>query len=430
VHTGDVAGVHVTERIAIAHGAVVAQWSVDRRALLHFADLPGEWIDAGETHTRVLYGARGLDDIVRAFTATAGDVRRAVERGFTIHSSDGTGNALAWAVARLALHAPHGEASLAHALAALAAGQHDVVHARLPFAAPDLLPLLAARYAAWSGEPHGLQPFRNAIRDAVRTFGSVPAADPAHAAIRVAGLAELERTATDLGDAAFAAELHSAARQLKRDIGALLDERAALMLGALGVIESPNFTQPQHSSDDVAIHAWRTWARLTAGDGRAGLDDWRRLLAEASAPVRGAWPARFGQHDFDPDATALFITTLAHGLLGIEPDAARHRLRVRPKIGPEPATVDARAIRFGDASISLRIERDERSIRITAAQDEGAIPATVLLEPVFSGRVRGTWIDRRPAALDVRPLGDCLVVSVQLVLDDERSLVVELDPDG
>jgi hypothetical protein len=180
------------------------------------------------------------------------------------------------------------------------------------------------------------------------------------------------------------------------------------------------------TTDDVSAHAWQTWAALESGRLHDGFAGFERLSAEAELPVRGAWPGRFAQLDADPTATALFACTCAYGLVGIEPDAARHRLRIRPRLSARPGHTVVRGIRCGDATVSLEIVTEPDVVTIDVRQDDGAIPLTALLEPVLAAPVTTATVDHRPASLDISPLGDGFVVPVQLILDDVRSLRLKL----
>ncbi|MEO5509868.1 MAG: hypothetical protein ABIV28_02070 [Longimicrobiales bacterium] len=123
-----------------------------------------------------------------------------------------------------------------------------------------------------------------------------------------------------------------------------------------------------------------------------------------------------------PDAVLLF---LVHDILGIEPEAARNRLRIRPRL---PAAWDRARIRnimCGDASVSLNCQREAGTWTFTASQESGGVPIRLLLEPIIAARsIGGTLVDGVKADLDARRDGDGILVPVQLVLDETRELVV------
>ena len=124
--------------------------------------------------------------------------------------------------------------------------------------------------------------------------------------------------------------------------------------------------------------------------------------------------------DGDPDVDV--ICDVAHELLGIEPDASRGRLRLRPRLGTRDV-IEARHIRFADGSVALLAERDGSILLFRVEQVEGSIPITLLLEP-FVDEPRNAEIDGRPAELLPQTVDGDTIVPVQLVLDDVRTLAV------
>lgn len=262
------------------------------------------------------------------------------------------------------------------ALTFLAAGRFEGVRAAIHAAAASTaattavsaadaaLPLVTARYVAWTGDlrtaASGWQRIRN-IADALFSESSQRSAGSGHDVwLRAATAVELQRAATDLGDVMFAASLHRHARS------------------AAGA--------------GVAYVA----AEYTAADDPAGA-----------------------------------IVEFVHGLLGIEPDATRHRIRIRPRLA-NVSSLDVRQLRFGDGELRIRATAsaigDAVRYTLAVAQDSGAIPTTLVLEPVVPGRVLQTSVDGRTADLAPRPQADGnVIVPVQLVLDEERRLVIDVE---
>lgn len=122
----------------------------------------------------------------------------------------------------------------------------------------------------------------------------------------------------------------------------------------------------------------------------------------------------------DPDVDV--VCDVAHHLLGIEPDASRGRLRLRPRLGAY-AALDARHIRFADGSVTLTAAHEGSTVQYRVEQVEGSIPITLLLEP-FVEQPRAAEVDGRPAGLVPQTVNGGIIVPVQLVLDDVRMLVV------
>ncbi|HUF50339.1 MAG TPA: hypothetical protein VMN60_05865 [Longimicrobiales bacterium] len=254
----------------------------------------------------------------------------------TITRPAALGNRLAAAAAALAAAPPSVDVLLAEL--ALGLERRTLDHLR----APDPAPLVAARYAAWTGDLATIaaiwQPLRAA---ALRVLADDGAPD------RARTCAALERTATDLGDTRLAADLHRAAR----------------------AADTPG--PPGHPA---------------AGD----------------------------------------VLRIVHTILGLEPDAPRGRLVMRPRLDAMPALA-AHHIPFAAGSVRLDCSRSPLLLTCRVAQDAGAIPFTLLLEPHFTGRVRAARVDGRAATLDSRLRDGVTAVPVQLLLDDERVLSLELD---
>lgn len=166
-----------------------------------------------------------------------------------------------------------------------------------------------------------------------------------------------------------------------------------------------------------------------------------RLLALARqiGPAEIDGPARAdARHDVQ------LVSDVALETLGIDPDAARGRLRLRPRLD-EIDELAARNIRFADGSVSIRAVRERDLLTIRVEQDAGSIPITLLLEPFVRG-TGPTTVDGQPADLVPQSVGATpphpssrpeqragpagpgaatgTVIPVQLVLDDVRTLVI------
>lgn len=304
------------------------------------------------------------------------------------------GNRLADAARDVAIQADSLErldsAALPVILALLATGAFPAA-ARLirqlaPTADPWALAAAAGRYAAWSGDLDALAPLRH---HGLRLLDASSAAPPDGAAgtdavIAAGALAAVERSATDLADPANAARAHAALRPLRNAIATgLPDERVRLLAAALGLDPGPG--------------------------------------AASAAPGQAAQP------NYAPEWIVLHVV---HQLLGIDPDATRGRLRLRPDLhGPEGAeTVPALPLRldglaFADGSVVFEVEHEEDGALVySLEQDSGAIPTTALLEPLLPGRPRAADVDGRPAELRARQTFHGTVLPVQLVLDAPRQL--------
>lgn len=282
-----------------------------------------------------------------------------MQNGITVIDPAAVARAVDAALARVDSRADDDGIPIRVHLALMAAGRFAAARRRLSggTAAPEL-PLLAARYTAWTGDLHTVAAAWATVRaSADKLLRSQPGA---HSPLLVMTCTELQRTATDIGDPAFAAVLH------------------------------------------------------------------RR----ATAPSQPA-PADIVNADRGDVAAAEVILDFVHGTLGIEPDATRHRLRIRPRAHAADDGINVRNIRFGDGAVNLRgsARNDDTGVRHSwsVSQEAGAIPLTVLLEPTVTGTVTACSVDGRTASLSPQPVPGGTLVPVQLVLDEERLLDIDVE---
>lgn len=145
-----------------------------------------------------------------------------------------------------------------------------------------------------------------------------------------------------------------------------------------------------------------------------------RLLGTARTSAAATLPR-------DDDSATALVRDVAFTTIGLEPDAARGRLRLRPRLSTI-TELRARNIRFGDASISLWASRTGARLTVRIEQDAGSIPITVLLEPFVRGHAAAT-VDGSAAELQPQLVHGGTILPVQLVLDEPRTLIVaESDP--
>jgi hypothetical protein len=128
----------------------------------------------------------------------------------------------------------------------------------------------------------------------------------------------------------------------------------------------------------------------------------------------------------DVSAAGHFIAAVAGGLLGAEPDATRHRLRLRPRVPDDLWPLRAGGLRMGEAAFLLKMTADLELLRLEVEQVEGPVPVTLVFEPWVRARaIRAVRIDGRPAELELRPLEDGWVIPVQIALDHVRQMDIE-----
>ncbi len=180
---------------------------------------------------------------------------------------------------------------------------------------------------------------------------------------------------------------------------------------------------------------WVSWAEYAAGRSESAFRHWWQNVEACFERQKGAWDEVLHGHEdraagVCPDqawSTAMAVAPLVYGLLGAEPDAVKGRLRLRPQIPAAWDRLEARRLRMGDAAVSLdyRREGDRHTFRLE--QEAGAVPVTVIFEPLLPARrLVAARVDGRPAELDPRPLGERMLVPVQLVLDAERMVVLDV----
>jgi hypothetical protein len=256
--------------------------------------------------------------------------------------------------------------------ALLALGEFSAV-GRLLHADPGdalLTTIVLGRAMAWSADLRAADALRAVARHAVGLSES-GGADPF---LMAAACAAAERLAADLAEPQLAVRARAAARSLP--VPAVSAPEAALLAGILGV--------PGKAGGPPAA---------VAGD----------VAAEADVVYR--------------------FLHLVHHALGIEPDAPRHRLRLQPDTRPW----QVREIPFGDGSISLEVRPGPDAVEFTVEQESGAIPVTLLLEPLLPTAPVAAFVDGVPADLAPRWLpGGGIQLPVQLVLDAPRRLTVQM----
>ncbi|HEX2167692.1 MAG TPA: hypothetical protein VHG09_10715, partial [Longimicrobiales bacterium] len=131
-----------------------------------------------------------------------------------------------------------------------------------------------------------------------------------------------------------------------------------------------------------------------------------------------------GAEDDLAEGDIALIRRIAFETIGIDPDASRGRLRLRPRLN-QLDELHVRSIRFSDGSISLHADRTDDVLSIRVQQDAGSIPITLLLEPFVNDPGPAT-VDGQPADLTPLAVHDGTILPVQLVLDEERTLTVRV----
>ncbi|HEY8468283.1 MAG TPA: hypothetical protein VIL18_01510 [Longimicrobiales bacterium] len=203
-------------------------------------------------------------------------------------------------------------------------------------------------------------------------------------------------------------------------------------------VHEPTALLPDAGSppDPLLASARESLAAYAAGRSEAAFGHWwrcvQRLVADGAQPREDAHADRITAGSPPEVAAANIVVPLVYGLLGVEPDALRHRLRLRLQPPAAWDRLHVERLRVGDAEVSLRYCREGARHTLCVEQTRGAVPLRLVLEPLLPARrLANARVDGRDARLDARPAGERLLVPIQLVLDHERSLevYVEYDPD-
>jgi hypothetical protein len=147
---------------------------------------------------------------------------------------------------------------------------------------------------------------------------------------------------------------------------------------------------------------------------RSAVAGMRKEQGTGSAPVVGP-----GHEAADPALSAV------RALLGVEPDAWRGRLTLRPRPPLDWDHFQVQGLAMGDAAFGLDYHRDGHVHRLAIRQDRGPVPVTLVLEAWIPGPLRAARVDGATADLAATRDDGGWRVPVQLALDHER--VVELD---
>lgn len=298
-------------------------------------------------------------------------------------------------------------AGLIEAFAALVIGDHALARAAIDAwathhaaAGPAAGPVGAwatARYFGWTGDAGG-----------ARTW--LPAAVAALQALAGAALATRRDESPAPGDLVPGPSIPELSRDLLALAEALGDAPAAQTLRGLARGADPNRSADGATTGLISPVVRTSLEDLLDGRTDAGIAGWTGLALD---PPPGSLPA--------------LLAILAAGVLGIDPDADRGRIRMRLHVPAAWPTWSATNIRIGESSLDLRVQRDVRTVEITVEQTAGPLPLTLILEPTVQSAIGDVLVDHAPATLALRPYPDRVVAPVQLVLDAPRILTLTLN---
>lgn len=188
----------------------------------------------------------------------------------------------------------------------------------------------------------------------------------------------------------------------------------------------PSMPAPDGSPGQAAV--LRRAAALFRTDPDAAWVDWRHELSVGltGGPAGpGSWDRLMADEDPAPDsATAWILLVLAHGLLGLDPDAPVGRLRIAPRLPQQLTSVEVRGITLGDATLRMKYRQEGPSHLFTLEPEIASVPPLVVFEPSVYGRIFEIRVDGLIADLNTRSVGPMMVASLQLPIDALRSVEI------
>jgi hypothetical protein len=321
------------------------------------------------------------------------------------------------------IHLADADASVDIALGALVAGRFALARRVLdvalvsPSAGAGSL-LMAARWAAWTGEVERLRPHAETLDRLVAELvqaqqgpggsADLPASFPSAPAL----IDALADAVEPLGDRGWTASLRDAARTLGGPGG-----QAAGPAGAAGEASPRGVRLPV----------------IGAAAGRADPPVGPRPR-EAALPPVGAFaspdhPAVRGHRTVH---AARFLRSVVEGLLGVRPDAAWGRITLAPdllRLAPDAdgaRELRVRGLRMADARLDLdcRVQGGLGTLRLS--QVSGRVPVNVVFEPRLPMvEVAGVRFGDDPADVDIEKVEGGVRLRFQFPLDPERRVSVD-----
>jgi hypothetical protein len=125
------------------------------------------------------------------------------------------------------------------------------------------------------------------------------------------------------------------------------------------------------------------------------------------------------------------LTSLLYGMLGLEPDAARQRIRLSPWIPDDWTFFDVDDLRFGENRVTLRYHRNESAHTFALIPQAGTIPLRLIFEPSLEVQsITRVAVDGQNAVLDLRQHENRWICPMQVSLDHERTIVITTEEFG
>jgi hypothetical protein len=179
--------------------------------------------------------------------------------------------------------------------------------------------------------------------------------------------------------------------------------------------------------------ALAAWGALVSNRPDEGYAVWGGILGDGlrgghvgGEGCRGVWDPTSDLLRAGAPEAGILLATLAHGVMGLAPDAPAGRLGLAPTLPTHSDSFQARNIPVGDVRATLEYRRSGPTHRFTLVPLEGRVPPMVVFEPaVAGGRVRAVRVDGRAAELDTLEARGRTRVRAQLPLDGVRILEID-----
>jgi hypothetical protein len=121
------------------------------------------------------------------------------------------------------------------------------------------------------------------------------------------------------------------------------------------------------------------------------------------------------------------VSRFLQDTLGFAPDPEKQRAVLAPRLPADWTTFEASNLQVSDDTITLRYERSDGTHTFILKPLTGATPLRIVFEPAVTAQdsTVTVHVDGVLAELNVRREGDRLVCPLQIVLDHQRTIVID-----
>jgi len=129
-------------------------------------------------------------------------------------------------------------------------------------------------------------------------------------------------------------------------------------------------------------------------------------------------------------SSAMVITPLVRGLLGLAADAPTHRIGFAPQLPADWNQVEITNFRLGDDLIDFKLRRGTNSMSIEVNRRGTDTPIDIDLAPSFpvDAEILRASIDGKPAKFAVKPLGDSNQAQVRTTITKHALVEINYQP--